>query len=69
VSDGSKLVQDATNEALRIREEARAEGDKKLFEADKFANEVFFFCEREATKIRMQAEADAMGQLQRQRNL
>jgi len=59
--EASKLVQDATNEALRIREEARAEGDKKLFEADKFANEVLVKAEREATKIRRQAEADAKG--------
>ena len=45
-TEAAKLVQDATKESLRVREEARAEADRQLYDADQFANQVLVKAER-----------------------
>ena len=57
--EASKLVQDATKEALRIREEARAEADKRIYEADQFVNQIVVKAEREAKTIVRRSEKES----------
>jgi len=57
-TEASRLVQAATKEALRIREETRAETDQKIYDSDKFANQVLVKAEREAKALTRKAEQE-----------
>lgn len=58
-SEAGKLVNAAATEALKIREEARAEVDRKILDSDKLANKLMVEAERAAKTIRKDAETEA----------